>query len=347
MNQNNKITNEEVTEKSRKTDILNAYRELLAKVREKKQTHPKVESKKKENKDIIDKAASLSGEKIITSVADLKLELGKNLDVLEERMLVEHKKFSSLQTAVQIENQHLEAIYGIKSNADSLSALLLAQKEKKEHFENEIEAMQNNWELEQETYEKEQAEKQKEESKARKREEEEYQYKLKLKRERETDAYEQKKKALEQELIFKKADFEKSIAEREKSLTESEQELNDLRQQVDEFPDKLAKSVEEAKIEVQNQLEMGYNHKIQLTESQNSGERKLLDQTINSLRAKIKEQEAMIDQITSKNNAVGNQVQQIAIKAIEGASVRNTWIPPQSNPYSKTSETQSPNNSTK
>ena len=81
MSQKDNINHEEVTEKSRKTDILNAYRELLTKVREKKQTHPKVESKKKENKDLIDRAASTTGEKIITSLADLKLELGKNLIV--------------------------------------------------------------------------------------------------------------------------------------------------------------------------------------------------------------------------------------------------------------------------
>jgi len=50
------------------------------------------------------------------------------------------------------------------------------------------------------------------------------------------------------------------------------------------------------------------------------GERKLNKQVVSALEAKIKEQEAYIRQLTQKTDQAGQQVQNIALKAIEGAS---------------------------
>jgi predicted DsbA family dithiol-disulfide isomerase len=50
------------------------------------------------------------------------------------------------------------------------------------------------------------------------------------------------------------------------------------------------------------------------------GERRLSQQVIASLEARIKEQEEQIRQLTQRANEAGLQVQSIAVKAIEGAS---------------------------
>ena len=50
------------------------------------------------------------------------------------------------------------------------------------------------------------------------------------------------------------------------------------------------------------------------------GERKLKEQIINSLEAKIKEQETLIKQLTSKNDDAIKQVKDIAVKALEGTA---------------------------
>jgi len=56
------------------------------------------------------------------------------------------------------------------------------------------------------------------------------------------------------------------------------------------------------------------------------GERKLNQQIIAALEKKIKEQEELIHQLTEKANEAGRQVQDIAIKAIEGASMQRIQI---------------------
>ena len=63
-----------------------------------------------------------------------------------------------------------------------------------------------------------------------------------------------------------------------------------------------------------------YEHQAELTEKENEGEKKLNKQIISALEAKIKEQEELIRQLTSKADESVQQVQAIAVKAIEGAA---------------------------
>ena len=50
------------------------------------------------------------------------------------------------------------------------------------------------------------------------------------------------------------------------------------------------------------------------------GETKLLQQTISSLQAKIKEQDSLVASLNEKANTAGSQVQTIALKALDSAS---------------------------
>ena len=51
-------------------------------------------------------------------------------------------------------------------------------------------------------------------------------------------------------------------------------------------------------------------------------EQQLNDQTISALEGKIQEQDELIQQMTRKMDEAGIQVQNIAVKAIEGASTQ-------------------------
>jgi hypothetical protein len=66
-------------------------------------------------------------------------------------------------------------------------------------------------------------------------------------------------------------------------------------------------------------IEFKYKHQAELTDREIEGERKLAQQTIAALEKKISEQEEQIRQLTQRAGEAGLQVQQIAIKAIEGA----------------------------
>jgi len=321
----------EISSKSTKSEILQAYNEILGKIQQEKTPDRMLERKSVEEKKIVKEATQNSIERIVKDIAEIKLEVGKALDSLEGRLITEFKKLSELQKAIEIEKKELEEIHEIKVNADSLAALLQAHKEKKSQFEKETEEKRLafetemiqkrlQWKKEQEDYELSKKERDVRIKKEREREEEEYTYALKLKRKKDNDGYEEKKTAMEKELADKKATVEKELSEREILLSTREKEFEDLKSEVAEFPKRIEKAIKDTEQSVAQRLESQYKHEADLAAKEIEGEGKLNNQIISALETKIKEQEAYIRQLTQKADDAGKQVQNIAIKALEGAS---------------------------
>lgn len=325
----------EVSIKSTKNELLEAYNEALEKIKELKSTDRKVEKKKEEEKKIIESAIEQSPETIIKSLGEIKLGTVKAIDGIGETLIAEHRKLTELQQAIDIEKKYLEEIFDLKAGADSLSALLQAQKEKKESFEQEIEAKRIQWKQEQENYEFQKKERDAQIKKEREREQEEYNYNLKLQRKKDADQYAAQKLELEKELANKKAAVEKELAEREALVTAREKEFAELKAKVEAFPVELDKGIKETEKSVTEKIELKYKHQAELAAKEIEGERKLNKQMIASFESKIKEQEDLIRQLTQKANDAGIQVQNIAIKAIEGASPQRSFSGPHEKDSSK------------
>lgn len=335
----------EISARSTKNEIMEAYNALLKKVKEQKPVDRQAEKEKVEKREIVDTAAQNSVEKIVKSIAELKLSITKSLDETEQELINEFKKLSNVRQAIEIEKKNLEEVHEIRINADSLAALLLAQKEKKLAFEAEMEQKRSDfeaemsqrrlsWKKEQEEQERARKEREEETKKARLREEEEYRYDLQLQRKKDQDAYAAKKTAMEQELEEKKLTLEREWAERETVLAAREREAADLKARVESFPKELEKAVKDTEKALSESLQLRYRHEAEMLAKETEGERKLSQQIIASLQAKIKEQEEQLRQSTQKANEAGLQVQSIAMKAIEGASAWRGFA----GPYDKGAE---------
>jgi hypothetical protein len=322
-----------VTEKSTKGEIMDAYNELLARIKEQKAADTKAVKKEMEEKEVFQKASQTSVETIVKRHADLKLEIVKSMDALEEKLIAEHKRLAELQQAADGETRWVEDIYSIKAEAETLSTLLAAQKEKRAAFDHEMEQKKDGfdeemsqkraqWKKEQEDFELARKERDGQLRKERQREDEEYSYNLQLTRKKETDSYEARKAALEKELAEKESRAEKELSEREAIIAAREKELADLRARVSAFPAELEKAIKDTEKSVTARIESAYRHQAELAAKEVEGDTKLYKQTITALEKKIKEQEEQIRQLTQKTNEAGLQVQNIAIKAIEGASAQ-------------------------
>jgi len=315
-------TNEpfDVSSKNTKNEILEAYNALLAKIQENKQENRQEVKKQHEENEIIKKASSFTDEHIVKKLAELKLHTNQELDKLEQQMTLEYRQLVDLQSAIKIESNNLQELYEIKKNADSLTALLLAQKEYKQNFEAEIEQKRLLWVREQQEFEQSVKEKALEIKKDRTREEEEYAYNVKLAHKKDKDLYEAQKMALTKELEEQKITFQKEFAEREAAIQSGENELKSLQERVKLFPAELEKAIKDTETATRNVIETRYKHQIDLSTKEIEGERKLNQQIIESLKDKIKEQDEYIQQLTQKANDSTKQVQSIALKAIEGSS---------------------------
>ena len=324
-------TQPEISEKSKKNEILAAYQELLGQIGQSKQESHQEEKKKQQEQDVVVMASTMTPDRIVKNLADVKVSIGQALDTLEQRLTDEHRKLSELQAAIKIEAARLKDLHEITLNADSLAALLLAQKEykirfeeemmkRKVQFESEMTDAKEAWEKEQECMQQEQKELKESIKKARVRDEEEYTYALQLERKKDSDAYEAKKYSLEKELVEQQQDANKEFAEREASIKAQEDELKQVRTRVEQFPHELEKAIRETEKITQEQLERTYKYQIDLSAKEIEGERKLTQQMISSLQGKIKEQEQFIKQLTQKTDEASSQVQTIALKALESSS---------------------------
>jgi hypothetical protein len=326
-----------ISDKNTKTEILEAYNDMLEKMKEQKAADTKVIKKEVEEKEIVKKASQHSVEGIVKNMADLKLEIIKSMDSLGERLITEFKKLTELQQAIEVETKTIEDIYNIKVEAESLTALIAAQRDKRIAFEAEMEQKKADfdndmtqkkllWKKEQDDFEFAKKERETQSKKERQREEEDYLYNLQLKRKKEADVYEENAANLEKELTEKKAAFEKEFIERESSLSAREKELAELKARVDLFPKELEKAIKDAEKSVTERLNFTHSHEAELASKEIEGDRKLYQQKIAALESKIGEQDDLIKQLTQKANEAGLQVQSIAIKAIEGASSQRITV---------------------
>jgi len=321
----------EVSEKSTKAEILKAYETLLKGVQTAKVDVPKQLQEEKQRKETLDKVAKISGEGIVNSITILKSDLSNSLDEILRSLSDEFKKLEEIRAAIAMEKKSLEDLYSLSANTDSLAAMLLTQKEKKESFEKEMKQKEESfatemtlkkeqWEIEKTKQKLEEKEYSDELTKRRKREEEEYAYNLKIKRQKEQDEYDSKKLQLEKELADKKVHFEQEVSSRESNLKNAEAELAELRKNNAEFPAKMEKALKEKEADISKQLQTKYGFDIQLMEKQNEADIRLKEQIINSLQEKIKEQHEQLKEYTDKANRAEANVKDIAVKAIENAS---------------------------
>jgi hypothetical protein len=335
----------EITTKSTKNEILEAYEQALKQLKEAK-TMPRQEERRETEKQLIVKEATRhTTDDIFKGLTDLKLTVIKSLEELEEKLISKHKEFTTLQQAIELQNKELEDIYQIKVNADSLTALLLAQKEKARMFEEEKAKQQtlltdemaqkrSQWKKEQEDAEFLRKENELQLKKMRQREEDDYLYKRDLERQKEQDQYAARKQALEKELIDQRNALEREFAARERTITEQEQYLQELKLQVETFPTRLQNAIAETERNVSERLQFKHEYEAKLAQKEVEGEKKLYQQMISALETKIAQQEQQIKQLTEKANQAGAQVQEIAVKAIESTAGQRYY-----SGYSEKSET--------
>jgi uncharacterized coiled-coil protein SlyX len=313
-----------LTLKDKKEEMLKAYEELLDKYKEKekadKGTGKEAEMKRTVEEAVVEKVSTYTVESIIKGLADLKLDLSKTLTDISDKLIAEAAKLEEVQQAIAIETRNLEGIYDIKVAAETLATLIIEHEEKKKAFEEEIVIIKEQCKKDEEEHERMIKERDENLKKERKREDEDYTYNLALSRKKDSNAYEEEKAALKKALKEERAIQEKELAEREAIVAAEESEIAELKAKVESFPDSLTKAIDETKKEVTIQTENQAKQKAELLAKETLGEKKVAELKIKNLEDTIANQAAQIEALTKQLNNMTTQVQDIAIKAIEGAS---------------------------
>ncbi len=317
-----------------KQEMLEAYHAVLKQLEAQREAELKPEKRleEKKAKEVIQIAESLSTEGVSREISNLKLETSKMLAQISDRLEEEVNKFKAIQHAIALKEKELQELYEIEKSAITLAALIESQNqkrqafememaEKKEAFNQEIEALRKQREEEKKRYEEEIKDRDLMEKKRREREKEEYEYSFKREQKLAKDKFEDEKARLEKEIQLKREQMEKELNEREKAIAEKEEELNELKKRVNAFPKELEAAVNKAVKETTDKLNLEAKNREELMRKEFIGERNVFTTRIESLEKIVKEQNEQISKLSQQLEKAYQQVQEIAVKTIEGSSV--------------------------
>jgi hypothetical protein len=336
---------EKLTMANTKKEMLQVYQRVLKQLQEKQQAEMKPEAAVAERKrsKAIAVADEVSSASIASQIASLKSEVGKTLNELADRLEQETAKYTQVKTAVESAEAELGEIYDIEKAAASLAALLEAQQREREAFETEMaekreqleydiathrEAFDYEVKTQREQWKKEKAENDaasKEQAaadkKQRQREQEEWKYQF----ERDKQVAEEQRQdalaKLDREIQLKKEQLEKVLSEREAAVAAAEAELQSLRARAEGFPSELDQAVARAVQETTERLERERAHAVDLLQKEHAGERNVLNSRIEALQNTVDKQAEQLAKASLQLEHSYGQVQDIALKAIEGSSM--------------------------
>ncbi|MEE8410322.1 MAG: hypothetical protein V3T05_11995 [Myxococcota bacterium] len=329
----------EVTPRTRKPELVEAYSELLERYRDlEKQAPPsKVRAEAKRRQQVVEGAQEWTVERVISSTGDLKLGVNTALDNIALQLTSQSERLAQIDLAIEVQTSRLAELHDIDVAADSL-AVLLAQHEQseqehaerlqarqdearetfdtakadvlaqinsaKEAFAAETERTRLGWEEEQRLHDRDQT-----------RTREEHEYEAKLQRLREARAFEEEK-----------AGREKELSEREQRVATQEHDLARLNAELDAVPGRIEKAVAEAKKAARAEATREAEITAQLLEREGATRDQVATLKIANFEAKVAEQATRIAELTRQAELASNKVETIATKAIEGAASRTSYI---------------------
>jgi len=324
---------------STKKEMLDAYKELQERLKQKSEAEAKPEQRveEKKSKEAVETADAISTEGISKEIGRLRSEIGTMLMQLSDKLEGEIGRYVQVKRALTAKEQELRDIYEIEKSASTLMALLDVQRQKREQFEQEmkaekdelereIETTREEWEKDKEAHDAEVKERTAQEKKARDREVEDFKYKFERDQQVMREQFEHEKARLERDIQFRKEALERELQERERALAAGESELNRLREEAAAFPKQLEGAVAAAVKGTTERLAREAQAREELLKKAFEGETNVLKSRIEALQLTVKEQQDRIAKLSGQIEKSYGQVQEIAMKAIEGSAAAKTVV---------------------
>jgi hypothetical protein len=257
---------------------------------------------------------------IVGEISALGLQVSKALAELSTKLVVEVEQLATMREAVAVEEREVQRLHKIDIAAAAVDQLVLDYETKKQTFQAETAAKKAEWEGE--VAERERAAREYEETvkKQRQRENEEFEYRKTLERKKAQDKYDEEQRQRDRQNREKQEALERSWQERETALKAREDELGQLRKESESFPTRLAQDVERAVADTRQHLEQQFEQRLVVASKDAEADRRVAELRIKSLEEIAGRQAEQVAALQKQLEEAKQQVQDIAVKAIEGAS---------------------------
>jgi hypothetical protein len=329
-----------VSDKNTKAEILTAYEELA---REKKAleldrnqaAHAKVETPivppTKPQHPLQLQPPTQTMESLIDGLTRLNLSTGAAIGGLSEKLIAELLKLQEVQRSLAEEQAQLTALYSLDATDDSLHSLIeqygtdykTCQDElngRKETLEQEFETAKKAWAKEQEDYRRQLKTRNEELHKLHQRDETEYAYALTIARQQAHDEFDQVRTYRLADLADQKQTQLKGWAERDEAIALTEKEALELQQKAEGLKAELEAATKRAKEEGKGIAYHQAKVRADMVAKEIEGQKRTYELRLQSLLDRMQNQDERIATLSRQLDLALKQTQDLAVKAIEGAS---------------------------
>ena len=284
-------------------------------------SNPKLEELvRQQEQELRNSTCNISSEDTIRKFTDLNIEISRTLSSLSDKLVTEINYLNKLRQAADLEKGEIERLHKIDVAQTALDQLIDEYQTKKQEFEDEIEAQNAAWEQEKESKAAEIEEEEENLAKTRKREIDEYEYKKNLERKKAQDKYEEEVRLRDKQNKEKQEALEKGWQTRETFLKDQENELAALRKTVEEYPVLLQKEIDKTVENSIRQTEAKRSQEIELLKRNHESDKRIAELKIKGLEESLLRTLSQLSAMQNQVDEAKKQVQDIAVKAIEGAS---------------------------
>ena len=341
-----------INSKNTKAEILAAYKEL-----EKQKKSLELQIKQDRKNAVVSVTTATATPKNSAPKADLYLKQNFNKDLvntiqslekiqgnfggavsnLSEQLISEATELEAIRTAIATQTQELENLHQLTDIDESTIDFLLEQYQasikqfneeyecQKTQDEREIKDLNQKWFKEQQIHHQAIAARNEDYRKNQQREEEEYQYSLDLARDLDESEYAQKQKFQQRELAEILQQIEQQWQQKEVEIARQEQDYTAAAAKVKAFESQLNNKIKQGTEEGKGIAIYQAKIKADLRDREIEGEKQNYQLRIESLEQTIKHQATRIGQLSQQLDSSLQQVQNLAVKAIEGTSNRNSF----------------------
>jgi hypothetical protein len=336
----------EVSAKSTKTEILDAYEELvrdhqalqahLEELRAEGQTAIPRAPQVIEGKPFTEAVKGATVHEVLQGLSALLAGFGSAISALSAQLTAEATKLAELRRGIAAQTNELKELHGLEVTEQTLDELLQQYTEASERFDadmhqqrqafgQEMAEQRAVWQNEQDAQARFLKERDASLQRAREREAAEYAYERGRTRKQETDHDEQQQKQLSEALDELVQSKQRTWEAREEAIADQEKRFAEYQAKVEACPAELDAAVQRAAAEGRTLVEAEAKIQADLQAQEIAGEKRIYELRLKALRDTIDKQAVQMDNLSKQLNAVLKQAQDLAVKALEGASTSSSY----------------------
>jgi hypothetical protein len=259
-------------------------------------------------------------ESVVQRISGLGLEVSKALAEVSGKLVEEVNLLGSVRDAVALERRELERLHKIDVAATALDQMVQDYARQKQELEAEIARERAAWEEEAARTERERKEQEEALKKQRQREIDEYEYKKTLERKKAQDKYEEEVRLTEKKNAERQETLEKGWKQREAELKAREEDLARLKKESEGFPARLEQEARTAAEAARRETEARFEQQLLVMRKDAEADKRLAELQVKALEESGARTAAQVAALEKQLAEAKQQVQDIAVKAIEGAS---------------------------